>query len=368
MGRLPRFLVESLSIAVSVLIYFVTMRHFNRADSDAERRSSAGTGLAMPRKRVALLIESSRGYGRGLLQGVAHYARTQAAWAISTEPRAPRDPIPRWLADWRGDAVIARIETRAMAEHLLALRVPVVDLRGLNFDPAIPLIETDERSVTQLAFDHLVDRGFHRFAYVGFFDHNYSERRCELFQRLAADDGSDCFVYETPPALRKASSWEQVTHGLVSSDYLRGCLQQLPKPIGLMACNDVRGQQVLNACREVGVAVPEDIAVVGVDDDEVLCELSDPPLSSVAPDVFRIGYEAAALADQLMAGDAPPTGPTFIEARGVVTRQSTDVTAIDDRNIAAAVRFIRDHACDGIGVDDVVDAVPLSRSTGQTSA
>jgi LacI family transcriptional regulator len=129
-----------------------------------------------------------------------------------------------------------------------------------------------------------------------------------------------------------------------------------------MACNDMRGQQVLNACRECEIAVPDDIAVIGVDNEEVLCDLSNPTLSSVVPDAERVGYEAAALLSQMMAGKKVPARPQLIEPAGVITRGSTEVLAIEDRKIAVAARFIREHACEGIDVSDVLRTVSMSRS------
>jgi LacI family transcriptional regulator len=152
--------------------------------------------------------------------------------------------------------------------------------------------------------------------------------------------------------------------GLKDGNRLARWIKGLPKPIGMMACNDFRGQQVLTACRAVGVAVPDEVAIIGVDNDEVVCDLSDPPLSSVVPNKERIGYEAAALLDRLMAGEKLPQQHLLVEPTGIVTRRSTEVLAIEDRRIADAARFIRERACDGIGVDDVVRAVgSLSRST-----
>ena len=315
------------------------------------------------RHRVALIIESSRAYGRGLLRGISAYAHAHGPWSIYVEPRAPRDPLPHWLDDWDGDAIIARIESKQMARKILAKKLPTVDLRGLLMDLKVPLLETNDECVPQMAFEHLRERGFWRFAFVGFVHHNYSDTRCAAFTKIVRDAGFECRVYETPRELQEAASWEEVQHGLVAEEHLPKWLQSLPKPIGLMACNDVRGQQVLNACREAGIAVPDDIAVIGVDNDEVLCDLADPPLSSVAPNTYQIGYEAAALVDRLLEGGKPAKKPTYIDPIGVVTRVSTDVLAIEDRQIAAAVRFIRDHASEGIDVDAVVDAVPLSRSS-----
>lgn len=140
-------------------------------------------------------------------------------------------------------------------------------------------------------------------------------------------------------------------------------IKRLPKPVGVMACNDMRGQQVLNTCRALGVAVPDEVAVIGVDNDEVLCTLSDPPLSSVVPDTERIGYETATLLDRMMRGGRGPDGQIFIKPKAIITRRSTEVLAVEDRQIAAATRFIREHACEGIDVSDVLRVVPMSRST-----
>jgi len=316
-----------------------------------------------PRVQVALIIESSRVYGRGLLRGIAHYARTRGDWSVFVEPRAPRDPLPRWLRNWRGDAIIARIESRGMARALLRRGLPTVDLRGLFPDLPLPVIETDDHLVPRLAFDHLIDRGFRRVAFVGFEQHNYSDTRCAAFTDIARKAGVSCAVYETPSRLRRRASWEQVQHGLVCEQDLPRWLAALPKPIGVMACNDVRGQQVLTACRDANLAVPDEVAVIGVDNDEVLCELADPPLSSVIPDTFRIGQEAATLVDRMLAGRAPPKKTIFIPPLGVAARRSTDVLALDDRLLAAAVRLIRDEACSGLRVEDISAALPMSRSS-----
>jgi len=133
------------------------------------------------------------------------------------------------------------------------------------------------------------------------------------------------------------------------------------EPVGVLACYDIKAQQLLDACRDASIAVPEDVAVLGVDNDPVLCSLTTPPLSSVIPNAQRSGFEAAALLDRMMAGKKEPPTPHLIEPLGIETRQSTDVLAIPDRDVAAALRFIREHACDGIGVAEVLKAVPLSR-------
>jgi LacI family transcriptional regulator len=128
-----------------------------------------------------------------------------------------------------------------------------------------------------------------------------------------------------------------------------------------MACYDIRGWQVLEICRRLGIRVPDEVAVIGVDNDELLCDLSQPPLSSVIPDTDRTGYEAAALLDRMLAGRKVPPDELLIQPLGVATRQSTDVLAIDDEDLAAGLRLIRDHACDGIHVDDILARLAISR-------
>jgi LacI family transcriptional regulator len=314
------------------------------------------------RPKVALIIESSRAYGRGLLQGIARYVREHGAWSIFHQERRASDAPPAWLKDLQGDGIIARVEGHKLASAIGRLGVPAVDVRGLLLDLGLPLIETDDEAVVRLAFEHLRERGFRQFAFCGFPGANYSDTRRRYFAQRIAEAGFKCHDYTPPVRLRSIASFDHEQKGLIFEEDVAEWIAQLPKPIGLLACNDIRGQQVLNACRQIGVAAPDEVAVLGVDNDEVVCDLADPPLSSVIPNTERIGYEAAALLDKMMAGHPAPLSPTYIPPLGVATRRSTDVLAIDDRHIAAALRFIREHACEGIGVPDILSAVPLSRS------
>jgi LacI family transcriptional regulator len=314
------------------------------------------------RPRVALLIESSRAYGRGTLLGVAKYVRAHGPWSIFFQERGLGDVAPRWLQNWEGDGILARVENAAMAGAIRRLGLPAVDLRYLLPHLKIPSVRTDDEAATGLAWEHLRERGFRHFGFCGFNGADYSDIRRDQFARRVADAGLRCHVFVASRQPGEVSTLKREEQGLTDGARVAEWIQELPKPIGIMACNDIRGQQVLNACRAVGVAVPDEVAVIGVDNDEVLCELSDPPLSSVAANTERIGYEAAALLDRMMAGSPPPAEPIVIGPLAIVTRRSTDVLAIEDRHIAAAVRFIRERACDGIDVGDLLRAVPLSRS------
>jgi LacI family transcriptional regulator, galactose operon repressor len=314
------------------------------------------------RPRVALLVESSRAYGRGLLHGIAEYVRLHGPWSIYLAERGLGDAPPGWLDGWNGDGVIARIENRGIARVVRRLGLPTVDLRGLLTDLRVPLITTDDNGVARSAFGHFLERGFRHFAFCGFLGADYSDNRSECFSRLVGESGFVCHVYRSsrPPRMAGTEATEQ--RGWTTEAEVAQWIEQLPKPVGVMACNDIRAQQVLMACRVIGVSVPDEVAVLGVDNDELLCDLSDPPLSSVVPDTHRIGFEAASLLDQMMRGELAPQPLTTIPPIGVLTRLSTDVLAIDDRMVSSAVHFIREHACDGITVEDVLAQLSLSRS------
>ncbi len=315
------------------------------------------------RKKVALLIESSRAYGRGLLRGVASYLHSHPHWSVYLQSRSPEDPPPPWLAGWDGHGIIARVESRGLEDAIRATGLPAIDVRGA-FDLDMPLVETNEHSTCRLAFDHLQSRGFRQLAFCGFEGANYSERRLRYFRELAQTAGLSLQSYESPLPGRShrelmLSSREQLA--LLSEPSLTRWLVELPKPVGIFACNDVCGQQILNACREAGLAVPEQMAVLGVDNDTVHCELSEPPLSSIQLNTVRIGYVAASLLDGMMESGRRPPPKTFIDAVGVVIRLSTDIVAVDDAVVAKAVRYIRQNAGEPITVDDVVRAVAVSR-------
>ena len=308
------------------------------------------------RHNVALLIETSNGYARGLLEGVVRYARElHPPWSMHLVEHGRGDPPPPWLARWQGDGLIARIETPAIARAVEASGLPAVDVSAARPLPGLPWVETDDAAIARLAAEHLLERGFHRFAFLGEPSFNWSRWRRDAFVAYLAQSGLGCDVRESPSRGRGGMASDREQRSL--AEWVRG----LPKPVGIFACYDIKAQRLLDACRLAGVAVPDEAAVIGVDDDALLCDLCVPPLSSVIPDSRRAGYEAARLLDGMMArGDREPRA-IRVPPLGVAIRQSTDVLAIDDPDLAAAVRFIREHACDGITVRDLLRRVPLTR-------
>jgi LacI family transcriptional regulator len=308
-------------------------------------------------RHVALLIETSREYGRGLLRGIIRYQQEHGPWSVYFKPHGLGDPPPAWLRTWRGDGILARINDRQMADAVLKTGVPAVDLREALGDLGLATVGIDNQVVVQLAFQHFLDRGFRQFAFCGTprGEYRYQDERADRFLSIVADRGMVCETYFNPRG-RGPFSWEE------EQGQMGAWLKGLPKPIAVMTCHDDRGLQVLDACRRVALDVPGEVAILGVDNDPFLCNLSSPPLSSIDVNSERGGYVAAELLDDLMDGRQPASLSRDFAPRGVVTRQSTDIIAVRDPHVAHAVRLIRDNACSLTGIEELLSEVPISRS------
>ena len=232
------------------------------------------------------------------------------------------------------------------------LTFSAVELKGI----ALPCVMTDLEASARMAAEYLLNRGFRHFAYCGIDWWSYTEYHRRGFAKVLAEAGCSCAVYR--PSTRegpRAPSHSQ-QRGLVR------WLKPLAKPIAVLTWTTNCGREVIQACRRAGLLVPEQVAVLAADEDELLCDLCNPPLSGIALTSERIGYEAAALLDHLMRGRRPPSSPILIEPTGVVTRQSTDTLAIEDADVASAVDFIWKRASEPIRVGDVLRVVPVSRT------
>ncbi len=308
------------------------------------------------RRRVALLIESSRAYAREVIRGIAHYNRKHQNWLLEFTPRGLEDPPPAWLKSWQGDGILARVNDRRMAGALRRKGLPVVDLRRLIQAKGIPRIGPDDAEACRLVWEHFRDRGFVRFAFVGEPQgvHRAMDARADHFRELAEKNGLPYFEIRLDD-VQVGDRWDR------QCKQLRRWLTKLPVPIAVMACNDDVGLRVLDACRRASLQVPDQIAVAGVGNDECLCDLSLPQLTSVHLNPRRIGYEAAELLDRVMDGRSVERHEYLIEPREIVARMSTDVVATEDLLVAEAVRFIRSQACEGIDVSAVCRHVCRSR-------
>lgn len=313
-------------------------------------------------RRVALIYDATHPYDVKVMSGVAAYLqRSGARWNIYLEQRALCQQHLPDLSTWRGDGILADLDDPRVAAQVLASRLPTVAW-GSGFgwyDPAsgIPYFDSDNHAVARLVADHLLERGFRQFAFYGYQKSQitgFSMQRGDAFGQCVRAAG--CRLWRNEGPYQGLLKWESL------QSRLRAWLESLPKPIGLMAANDKAARRVLEACRASGIRVPEDIAVVGVDNDDMLCQLSSPPLSSVEQGARRVGFQAAELLDLLMSGRRPRRRKYFIPPEGIVIRRSTDVIAVEDTCIMAALASIRAHACDGIKVQDVAQVVALSRS------
>ena len=310
--------------------------------------------------RIALLVETSRGYGRGILQGIIRYARLHGPWSFYITPGDFEQALPA-MKQWGGTGIIARIETPQTARAIRATGLPVVCLDYSAAQAAmtetpwkVSEVHPDPVASIDLAIEHLVGRAFKRLAFVGIPGRIWSDQRQAAFAQRVKQQRRARFIYK-PPRAKRDREWDR------EQEMLGQWLKDLPKPVGLVACNDDRGRQVLEAAMAAGVQVPDEVAVVGIDNDEVLCELSTPPLSSVMLNTDKGGYEIAELLDGLMSGRVRGPRQLTVEPLWVITRRSTDALGIDDREVAAALRFIRENRGRPFGVGDILQEICISR-------
>jgi len=306
--------------------------------------------------KVVLLVESSRASGRALLTGVADYAHYHGPWSFYWEPGGLDGGRPA-LESLEADGIILR--DGDLLDEVLALGIPAVVVGHKRKEIAgVINVITDSVHIGQMGADHLIQCGFKHFAFVGFTSHphetaQWSQVREDNFVRRIGETGFVARIHRIQTGSGK--NWARDRSALAA------WLKSLPKPVGLMACNDDCGVQVMEACKAAGLTVPDLIGVVGVDNDEVVCGLSNPAMSSVAINFERAGFEAAEALDQLMQGIKRAPAKINVPATHIVARRSTDVVAVSDPALARALRFIRDHARRAIGVNDVAKAAGFSR-------
>ncbi|MDD7985260.1 XylR family transcriptional regulator [Lentisphaera marina] len=304
-------------------------------------------------KKVAVILNLNKQYDRSIVSGIARFAKELNEWSLHIEDE-PQRKIPDFTS-WNGDGIIADLDDMTVYETIIKQNIPIVGLGGgyLNTSEKIPYVYTDNKAIAELAAEHLYNCVFRNLAFCNILPsamNGWAEERSEAFNKFAQINKCRISTFEQS----QNEPREQVMQSLVQ------WLKNLPKPCGLMAANDSRARMVLEACRRANLKVPMDIAVVGVDDDPLMCELSSPPLSSVIQGTDQLGYEASKLLHQMMQGKA--VSSKVISPGGLSIRQSSDIIAIDDPIISTALSFISQNACSGIRVDDVARKLEISRS------
>lgn len=293
--------------------------------------------------------------------GVAKYVRLHGSWSIEFQEGFSADKLPEWFSDRKWHGIIGEVKNAAVAKVIRECGAPVVDVNGDLPDLGFPVVRSDDTLIGSMAADHLINCGFRQFAFCGLKGAGWSDLRRLGFERRVLEAGFFFHAFENSYSLPETNAANLDGHGIRFEHSLRNWLGSLPKPVGLMTCNDSLGWLALACCRALNVSVPNEMAVIGVDNDEIFCELSRIPLSSVIINARKIGYEAAALLDRLMDGRHPANPTLLLKPVGVAERRSTEALATNDPQLAKAIQLIREHACDGLDVSALLKEVPMSR-------
>jgi len=317
--------------------------------------------------KVILIFDTSGAASRRTIQGIARYSSLHGPWVFFREPpfyvisNGKLRTIKKLpdLDDQKADGIIAHIPYTRNGSQFIPDGIPaVVSPYSIRQFPHFRNLITDNVALGKMAAEYFIDRGFRNFAYCGFGGMYWSRERGESFAKWLKRAGFKTNFYQHGQLLsRTPRKFSRVDTESLLAEWLKS----LPKPLAVMACNDDRGQGITEACKIAGLRIPYDIAVLGVDNDDLICDLTNPQLSSIAVDNERAGYEAAEMLAQMMAGKK--TNKQVIVARPthIITRQSTDIFAVEDRGVSEALRFINEHAREQIHVDEVVSAAALSR-------
>ncbi|MCL2622247.1 MAG: XylR family transcriptional regulator [Planctomycetaceae bacterium] len=311
------------------------------------------------KKSILLLIESSSAYGRKLLKGISQYVRERDQWAIHIEDRGLL-PVPALLSQgWKGDGIIARTPNQLFQNALNKCRCPVVELLRGDSLRDIEVHPDDYKSI-EMCIEHYLERKITSVAFYAFGNCWWIKRRGHFFLDIAKHRrlNSCCFMDASSRKDDPKPEWEERYE-----KPLEKWLKSLPHRTGIIAANDAQAVKVLNACRLLEISVPEQLAVLGIDNDENLCNLTTPTLSSLDMNVEIVGYKAAELLDLRMNRKKTPPLPILIPPKGFVVRRSTDFIAINNPDVIAAVRYITEFAMQGITVVEVANHVHLSHST-----
>ncbi|MDY0170805.1 MAG: DNA-binding transcriptional regulator [Thermoguttaceae bacterium] len=305
-------------------------------------------------RRIAVLMGLELSFSRAVVRGIREYALQRPGWLFRTGPTT-METLPH-LKDWQPHGIIAGLYHEEFARRLLRLRKPVVDTGCCVEGLRVPVVDVDHEAVGCMAAEYFLARGFTRFGYFGIQSARYSRLREQSFCRRLASEGhavSICYGDYLQQS-RGTSNWR------VLDRQAREWLKELPKPAAVFACNDIPARTLADTCGLLGLNIPGDVALLGVDNDDLECSLAPPPLSSIAIPGERIGFEAAKLLEAMMEGARRPPS-VFLPPLHTVTRQSTDTMAVTDPVVAAALRFIREKAVQGINAESVVLYVGASR-------
>ena len=315
-------------------------------------RTRAGTRRAL---RVAVLVDTSTTWGRAVVRGINSYHLKHGPWEIFVEARGLEERL-RVPPGWRGDGVVARINTERMARELKALRIPVVNVSAIETGgPRYPRVTTDLQASAELAARHFLERGFQHFAYFGLIGLGYVSTHRKVFEDIVTSKGGTFATLAVKPIAGAEPDWRLDLASL--GEWVRG----LPKPAAMLCWNASSAREIVFACHEAGLLVPEEVAVLSQADDEALCETSLVPISGVSVSGEGIGHRAAEVLDALIRGPGQDLHTTLVAPLGIVVRQSTDTLAVRDPVLIKALSFLRENAAVLVRVSDVAGHAGVSR-------
>lgn len=311
--------------------------------------------------KVALFIEQTSSHTRGIAQGISLYAKTHGPWffLMGEEDGGGTLIAPplESLKNFTGDGIIAYTRNEKLLQELIKSKLPVVNTAQTSISNAtLPSAYTDDEAAGRCVAEYFLDRGFKEFAYCGSAASAYwSIQRRKGFTEHINQKGFTVSSFDPKDDLPQKINWKQDKEDLLC------WLQSLHKPVALFADNDSCGRILAELCIQLQIHVPEEIAIVGADNEELICEFSNPSLSSVALAKEQVGFEAAGLLEQIIRKSTCPPEPILVPPLGITTRRSSDIFAVEDKHVAEALNFIHNHAGEQISVADVLEQIPLCR-------
>ena len=310
--------------------------------------------LAKYKRRVGLAFQQGLSFIERVRHGIVEYARSHGSWSFAIMPEM-LTPSVEWLRHARLDGALALVVTPEDMKRVRALDFPVINLAGHLKPSVIPSVMVNHRSIGEMAAEFFACRGFRRIAYYGTSNMWYSQQRFEGFSGVAKRSGIQCQALMTGTLRTPSYRWRDQHRALL------GWVRGLRPPVGILASIDLRAAMVVDACQEAGLRVPDDVAVMGVDNDPAVCELCTVPVTSVSRNDRRVGWEAAALLDRLMNGETPPGAPVFVAPERIVQRVSTETFAVDDAFVAGLLVEMRARLDKPFGVEWLMEKTGRSR-------
>lgn len=317
------------------------------------------------KKQVLLTIETSRAYGRGIIEGVSRFIRETESWTIQFEEQGVLTSVPAWLKKWRGDGIICRTGLSPMGIHLRKLGLPLVELLG-DGKKYVSEVQSDSTIAGQMAAEHFIDRGLQHFAYYSYGNTWWGQFRGNAFEKALNERGKECIVFLSKLRAKPEAFPQWKT--LYETPLLKW-LVDLPKPVGIWCAADTIAHRLHGAALWLGFRIPDEIAILGIDNDKHLCNIMTPTLSSIDTNPVVVGYHAARLLDKKMKTrfknkkKTQPTVPLLIPPTSVVVRQSTDLIASDDPEMVCIGQVVRTRALTRLTVDMIADEFDISRRT-----